>query len=104
MWVVNDFNKFQKNVNLQKSLTKLIYFVGEVWKGWDGFLLNDLHIYGWLLIKDQYSPPLWLGYLKDPYKQEIFFTIAWDLPRIIWDQFSTFMKLWEIDLLTNTRG
>ena len=62
MWGDTGFNKNLENVNLQKSLTKLIYFVGEVWKGWVGFLLNDLHIYGWLLLKDQCSSTLWLGF------------------------------------------
>ena len=41
MWGDTGFNKNLENVNLQKSLTKLIYFVGEVWKGWDGLLLKD---------------------------------------------------------------
>ena len=92
--VVTKFIKLLSCKNpLYKWNTKLLYSIGRwVWERWDG------------LLKDQYSPLLWLGFLKDPYEQEIFSTIAWDLPRIIYDQFSTFMKLWEINLLTNTRG
>ena len=50
MWGVTICNKFYKNVNLQKSLIKLFYSIGEVWERWDG------------LLKDQYSPLLWLGF------------------------------------------
>ena len=64
MWGVTGFDKNLENVNLQKSLTKLIYFVGEAWKGGMGFYLkiNALQLYGW-------------DFLKDSYEQEIFSTI-----------------------------